>query len=174
MIQRGDVLHCDVGITALRLQHRHPAQRLRAARGRDRGPGRPAGRARRTPTGCRTCCFEEIRPGRTGNEVLHAPLGRDAGGRPRRAPCTPIRSAIHGHGAGPLIGLWDYQEGVPGRGDVPVSRQHVVLHRAAGDHAGAGVGRPPVRMAQEEDFQLGVDGRPRWFYQRQAELFLVR
>ena len=26
----------------------------------------------------------------------------------------------HGHGAGPLIGLWDRQEGVPGRGDVPV------------------------------------------------------
>ena len=24
----------------------------------------------------------------------------------------------HGHGAGPLIGLWDHQEGVPGRGDL--------------------------------------------------------
>ena len=27
---------------------------------------------------------------------------------------------LHGHGAGPLIGLWDYQEGVPGRGDAKV------------------------------------------------------
>ena len=26
----------------------------------------------------------------------------------------------HGHGAGPTIGLWDQQEGVPGRGDYPL------------------------------------------------------
>jgi hypothetical protein len=27
---------------------------------------------------------------------------------------------MHGHGAGPLIGLWDYQDGVPGRGDAKI------------------------------------------------------
>ena len=27
---------------------------------------------------------------------------------------------MNGHGAGPLIGLWDYQDGVPGRGDAKV------------------------------------------------------
>jgi len=29
--------------------------------------------------------------------------------------CHPI--GYHGHAAGPTIGLWDHQEGVPGRGD---------------------------------------------------------
>jgi hypothetical protein len=27
---------------------------------------------------------------------------------------------LNGHGAGPLMGLWDYQDGVPGRGDAKV------------------------------------------------------
>ncbi|MCP3994026.1 MAG: Xaa-Pro aminopeptidase, partial [bacterium] len=27
---------------------------------------------------------------------------------------------LHGHGAGPTIGLWDQQQGVPGTGDYPV------------------------------------------------------
>jgi len=27
---------------------------------------------------------------------------------------------MHGHGAGPTIGLWDQQGGVPGKGDYPL------------------------------------------------------
>ena len=27
---------------------------------------------------------------------------------------------VHGHAAGPTMGLWDHQEGVPGRGDYPL------------------------------------------------------
>ena len=54
--------------------------------------------------------------GRTGNEILAATLekARAEG----LCPCVyshPI--GFHGHGAGPTIGLYDQQEGVPGRGD---------------------------------------------------------
>ena len=37
IIQKGDVLHCDVGITAS-AEHRHAAHGVRAAGGRDRVP----------------------------------------------------------------------------------------------------------------------------------------
>ncbi len=57
--------------------------------------------------------------GRTGNEILAAAL--------RQAEEEGITTTIythplgyHGHGAGPTIGLWDQQNGVPGWGDYPL------------------------------------------------------
>jgi hypothetical protein len=32
----------------------------------------------------------------------------------------------------------------------------------------------PVRIAQEEDFIVGADGKPRWAHNRQSEFWLVR
>src|SRR5206468_2777041 len=53
----------------------------------------------------------------TGNEVLAAALAQmRAAGITGTIYTHPIGD--RGHGAGPLIGLWDHQEGVPGRGDV--------------------------------------------------------
>jgi hypothetical protein len=58
-------------------------------------------------------------PGRTGNEVLRASQAR------MRA--AGIDGTIYSHPIGPatargrpLVGLWDYQDGVPGRGDARV------------------------------------------------------
>lgn len=57
--------------------------------------------------------------GRTGNEILAATLDQ--------ARTESLDAAIYthpigyqGHGAGPTIGLWDQQEGVPGSGDRPM------------------------------------------------------
>ena len=54
IIQRGDVLHCDVGITVARLNTdtQHIAYVLRD--GRDRRAGGPAPRARQRQRACRT------------------------------------------------------------------------------------------------------------------------
>ncbi len=63
--------------------------------------------------------LEEMRPGRTGNQVLASTLARmRSEGLNGTMYTHPI--GAHGHGAGPLIGLWDRQEGVVGRGDVPI------------------------------------------------------
>ena len=63
--------------------------------------------------------FEETRPGRTGNEILAATRAKlKAEGLDGTMYSHPI--GMNGHGAGPVIGLWDYQEGVPGRGDAKV------------------------------------------------------
>ncbi len=57
--------------------------------------------------------------GRTGNQILGAAVSsaRDAG-IDGLVYSHPI--GFHGHGAGPTIGLWDNQEGVPGQGDHPL------------------------------------------------------
>ena len=91
VIQRGDVLHCDFGITVARLNTdtQHIGYVLR--------PGEtdaPAGLRRRspTPTRCRTSSSTEIRPGRTGNEILPAVTRADEGAQASTARSTRIRS----------------------------------------------------------------------------------
>lgn len=119
VIQRGDVLHTDFGITALRLNTdtQHMAYVLR-----DGETDAPDGlkQALANANRLQDILFEETRPGRTGNEVLAAVLATMRGEELNGTMYThPIGD--HGHGAGPLIGLWDRQEGVPGQ----IGRAHV-------------------------------------------------
>jgi Xaa-Pro aminopeptidase len=172
VIQRGDVLHCDVGITALRLNTdiQHLAYVLREG---ETAP--PAGllHALTRSNRLQDIMMEEVRPGRTGNEILASARARMRNERIDGTIYThPI--GLNGHGAGPLIGLWDYQEGVPGRGDhrvIPNMWFSIELQATTPVPEWNG---QPVRMAQEEDMVMGPDGVPRWAYQRQTELHLIR
>lgn len=57
--------------------------------------------------------------GQTGNEILAAALEQAEGeGITTTIYTHPL--GYHGHGAGPTIGLWDQQGGVPGKGDYPL------------------------------------------------------
>ncbi|MGH7700429.1 MAG: M24 family metallopeptidase [Gemmatimonadales bacterium] len=172
VIQRGDVLHCDFGITALGLNTdtQHMGYVLR--------PGEtdaPEGlkRALRTSNRLQDLLLEEMQPGRTGNEVLARTLDRmRAEGITGTVYTHPIGD--RGHGAGPLIGLWDHQEGVPGRGDVrlkPSTWFSIELQATTPVPEWDG---QPVRMAQEEEAVLGPDGRIRWVLRRQTAFHLVR
>ncbi len=172
IIQRGDVLHCDVGITALRLNTdtQHEAYVLLAG---ETEP--PAGlqRALANANRLQDILFEEIRPGRAGNEVLGAALTKMRAEKIDGTIYThPI--GMHGHGAGPLIGLWDYQEGVPGRGDHKVIPSMWFSSELQATTPIPEWGGQPVRMATEEDFILGADGLPHWALKRQDRLHLVR
>jgi Xaa-Pro aminopeptidase len=112
VIQRGDVLHCDFGLVALGLNTdtQHMGYVLRPG---ETAP--PAGllAALRNSNRLQDIVMAEIRPGRAGNEVLSASLARmRAEGITGTVYTHPI--GVHGHGSGPTIGLWDYQDGVPG------------------------------------------------------------
>ena len=166
------MLHCDVGITALRLNTdtQHMAYVLREGE-----TDAPAGLARALKNSNRLqdLLFEEVRAGRTGNQVLAAVLARMKGeGLDGTMYSHPI--GMHGHGAGTLIGLWDYQEGVPGRGDLPVIPSMWYSSELQVTTPVPEWNNQPVRMAQEEDFFVGADGKPRWAHQRQDRLWLVR
>lgn len=80
----------------------------------------------------------------------------------------------HGHGAGPLIGLWDYQEGVPGRGDSKVITNMWFSSELQTTTPVPEWGGQPLRVPQEEDFIVGSDGKPRWAFERQSAYHLVR
>jgi len=172
VIERGDVLHCDVGITVARLNTdtQHNAYVLR-----DGESDAPEGLRRALANGnaLQDIVMEEIRPGRTGNEILAAARARmKAKGIDGTIYSHPI--GLHGHGAGPFIGLWDYQDGVPGRGDAPVIPSmwfSIELQATTPVPEWGGQG---VRMAQEEDAIVGADGKIRWALRRQDRLFLVR
>ena len=85
--------------------------------------------------------MDGARPGRTGNEILAAARARmKQKGIDGTIYSHPI--GLHGHGAGPLIGLWDYQDGVARPRRREGDSEHVVVDRAAGDDARRGVGRP--------------------------------
>ncbi|MGD9902456.1 MAG: M24 family metallopeptidase [Vicinamibacterales bacterium] len=172
VIERGDVLHCDVGITVARLNTdtQHLAYVLR-----DGETDAPAGlqQALANANRMQDLTLEELRPGRTGNGILRAMLTRmKAAGIDGTQYSHPI--GLHGHGAGPLIGLWDYQDGVPGRGDAVVipSMWYSIELQATTPVPEWGGQR--VRMAQEEDVVIDADGRVRWALRRQDRLFLVK
>ena len=172
IIQPGDLLHCDVGITVARLNTdtQHDAYVLR--------PGEtdaPEGlrRALANSNALQDIVMDEIRPGRTGNEILMAARARmkakDIDGSIYSHPI-----GLHGHGAGPLIGLWDYQDGVPGRGDANVIPSMWFSIELQATTPVPEWGGQPVRMAQEEDAVIGADGKISWALKRQDKLFLVR
>ena len=172
VIQRGDVLHCDFGITALRLNTdtQHMGYVLR-----DGETSVPAGlmKALAVSNRLQEIVVAELSPGRTGNEVLRASLARArAEGIDGTVYSHPI--GMHGHGAGPLIGLWDYQDGVPGRGDARVIPNMWFSVELQATSPVAEWGNQRVRSAQEEDVMLGEDGVPRWAWRRQTEYHLVR
>lgn len=171
-ILRGDVLHCDFGIVALGLNTdtQHMGYVLREGE-----TDVPAGlkAALKASNRLQDITVEELKPGRTGNEVLAASLKRM---RDEKIDGTlyshPI--GLHGHGAGALIGLWDYQDGVPGRGDhkiIPGMWYSIELQ--------ATVPVPEwnnqrVRSAQEEDVIIDASGKVRWAFGRQTTFHLVR
>lgn len=172
VIQRGDVLHCDVGIVAMGLatDTQHNGYVLREG---ETAP--PAGlvRALHNANRLQDITMEETRPGRTGNEILHAALTRmRAEGLNGTLYSHPIGK--HGHGAGALIGRWDAQEGVPGGGDATVIPSMWYSIELQVTTPVPEWGGQPVRMAQEEDAVIDADGRIRWALRRQANLFVVR
>lgn len=172
VIEMGDVLWCDVGVTALGLSTdtQHNGYVLKEG---ETEP--PAGirAALSNSNRLQDILFEEVAPGRSGNDVLKGSLAKlKSAGVMGTMYSHPIGK--HGHGAGPLIGLWDYQEGVPGRGDTRVFPGLWFSSELQTTSAVPEWGGQPVRMAQEEDFFVGQDGKPRWAFRRQSELHVVR
>src|SRR2546421_709952 len=159
VIQRGDALHCGSGITALGLNTdtQHMGYVLRPG---ERDVPEGLKQALRNSNRLQDILLAEMRPGRTGNEVLAAALARmGAAGITGTIYTHPIGD--RGHGAGPLIGLWDHQEGVPGRGDVSLLPNSWFSIELQATTPLPEWDNQPVRSAQEEDAELGADGQMR-------------
>jgi Metallopeptidase family M24 len=171
IIQRGDVLHVDFGITAMRLNTdtQHMGYVLRAGE-----TDAPAGLklALQNANRLQDIVMGEMKPGRSGNQVLALALERM---RSEKIAGSIYSHPIgdHGHAAGPLIGLWDRQEGVPGRGDVtliPGSWFSIELEATTPVPEWS---NKPVFMGLEEDAALDEKGNISWVLKRQTDFHLV-
>jgi Xaa-Pro aminopeptidase len=168
VIRRGDLLHCDVGITYLGLNTdmQHNAYVLRVGE-----TEAPEGLKNLLRTGNRLqeIHLAEMRVGRTGNEILKSILerGRAEGLRPTvyTHPIGP-----YGHGSGTMIGMPEKQEFVPGSGEHPL---HINTVYAMEFSVAADVpewGGVEVSMGLEEQAVVTaegarfVDGYPRTLY----------
>lgn len=166
VIMPGDLLHVDFGISYLRLntdtqQHAYVLK-----------PGEtdaPAGLKKALANGNRLqdILTGQFRAGRSGNDILARALAQaKEEGIEASIYTHPI--GYHGHAAGPTIGLWDQQDGVPGAGDYPLypNTAHSIELYAETDVESWG---KKVRIKLEEDaFFDGekthyIDGRQKTF-----------
>ncbi len=171
VIQRGDLLHCDFGIVYLNLCTDTQQQAYVLKEGETDAP---AGMKRALAQGNRLqdIHMEEMKPGRTGNQVLAAALKR-AKGEGLRPQIYSHPLGVHGHAAGAPVGMTDKQDGVPFEGDYPffVGTVHSIELNNRADVPEWG--NQEVRIALEQDAVLTKAGAS-FLDRRQTALHLVR
>ncbi|OYU55168.1 MAG: Xaa-Pro aminopeptidase [Chitinophagaceae bacterium BSSC1] len=169
LIQAGDLLHVDIGISYLRLntdvqEHAYVLQ-----------PGETAAPAALQKAFIKANRLQDILTsqyviGRTGNQILKAALDQaKKEGIEASIYTHPI--GYHGHAAGPTIGLWDQQNGVPGSGDFPLhyNTAYSIELNAATEIP---EWKKTIRIMLEEDGFFNEKGF-RFIGGRQKELLLV-
>ena len=171
VIHRGDFLHCDFGITYLRLctDTQQVAYVLREGE-TDAPKGLRDGLA--AGNRLQDIHLAEMRVGRTGNEILSSALklAKAEGLRPS-VYTHPL--GVHGHAAGPLVGMWDMQNGVPGVGDYRFDEDTVHSIELNVTVTVPEWGNQDVRMPLEQDAVVTKTGA-RFLDKRQTTMILIR
>jgi Xaa-Pro aminopeptidase len=172
VIQPGDMLHTDFGLVYLGLSTdtQHNAYVLKPGE-TDAPQGLKDGlKAANT---LQDLVMKYARVGSTGNEALAAARAQAIkDGIVPSIYCHPV--GYHGHGAGPPIGMTDYQDGVPVRGDYvlqPYTWHSIELNAT---HKVPEWGGQAVRFALEEDAALLPDGTWDWIDGRQTAFYLIK
>ena len=118
VIQQGDLLHVDFGITYLRL-NTDTQQHAYVLKDHEKSAPKDLIAAFNSGNQLQDIFTRNFKIGLTGNEVLK--LSRKQAIEQGLNPTIythPI--GFHGHGAGTTLGMWDSQQGVDGSGDYPL------------------------------------------------------
>jgi hypothetical protein len=172
VIIRGDVLHCDFGVSAMRLNtdSQHMGYVLR-----DGETDVPSGlkNALLNSNRLQDILLKNMKVGVSGNQILANTLEQMKKENVEGTVYThPIGE--HGHGAGTIIGLWDRQKGVPGRGDVPLLPNTWFSVELQATTAVAEWDGQKVQSAQEDDVIVDSEGIIHWVLPRQTGYHLVK
>ncbi len=170
VIHMGDLLHVDFGITYLRLNTDTQMHAYVLRHGETEAPSDLVN-ALAVGNRLQDILTGQFESGRSGNDILKSALDQAAAeGIEATIYTHPI--GFHGHAAGPTIGLWDQQGGVPGRGDYPLypmTAHSIELNAAVAIAAWNG---QTVRIMLEEDAIF--DGETTTYIDpRQEELLLI-
>jgi Xaa-Pro aminopeptidase len=119
VILPGDLLHCDFGITYLRLNT--DVQELAyVLRPEDTDTPDYLTKAFAAGNHLQDIMTGFFKVGITGNQILALSLRKaEQDGVVAQIYSHPV--GYHGHAAGPAIGMWDMQGGVPGNGEYPLN-----------------------------------------------------
>jgi hypothetical protein len=169
VIQPGDLLHVDIGITYLRLNTdvQEHAYVLRPGETEVPKTIRDAfAKANRL----QDILTSQFKLGKTGNQILADALAQ-AKKENIEAVIYTHPLGFHGHAAGPTIGLWDQQGGVPGAGDFPMNYRtaYSIELNAATDIP---EWKKSIRIMLEQDGYFDENGF-RYIGGRQKEIYLV-
>jgi Xaa-Pro aminopeptidase len=171
VIHRGDLLHCDFGITYLRLCTDTQQMAYVLKEGESDAP-KGVKEAFAQGNRLQDILVAEMKSGRTGNEILAAAL-KQAKSEGLRPSIYTHPLGVHGHAAGPIIGLWDQQGGVPGLGDFPLFEDTVHSIELSVTASVPEWGKEDVRIPLEQDAAFTKAGA-RFLDQRQTSLILIR
>lgn len=118
VIQKGDLLHCDFGISYLRLNTDCQQHAYVLKDGESQAPDYLV-KAFQDGNRVQDILTTNFKTGKSGNEILLKALQEGKDDRYSPAIYThPL--GLYGHSAGPTIGMWDSQGGVKGTGDYPL------------------------------------------------------
>ncbi len=119
IIQPGDLVHVDFGITYLRLNTDCQQHVYILKPGESEAPLSLRNAFAKTNR-LQDILIAQFQKGKTGNQMLAGAL-EQAKKEGLEATIYTHPLGFHGHAAGPTIGLWDQQGGVPGSGDFPLN-----------------------------------------------------
>jgi len=123
VIVPGDLVHCDFGITYLRLNT--DCQELAyVLRPNEKEPPKYLQNALKDGNRIQDIFTSNFKTGKTGNEILKESLDQGKAEGLRPAIYThPL--GTYGHSSGTTLGMWDSQSGVPVNGDYPLHENTV-------------------------------------------------
>lgn len=169
VIQPGDLIHCDFGITYLTLNT--DCQELAYVLKPEETEA-PAflKEALKQGNAVQDFLTNNFKTGRTGNETLSIAIAESkaAGLRPQ-IYTHPL--GMYGHAAGTTFGMWDAQEGIPGSGEHPLHEETVYAIELNAKVYIEEWGKD-IRIMLEEPGYFGADGF-RYVNGRQTQLLLV-
>ena len=169
IIQPGDLVHCDFGITYLGLNT--DCQELAyVLKTNETAAPDYLQAALLEGNRVQDLFTQAFKKGRTGNETLALALeaGKKAGYRPQ-IYTHPLGS--YGHSAGTTFGMWDAQEGVPGSGDWPL-HENTVYAIELNTKVYLEAWKKDVRIMLEEAGYFGPEGFS-YVNKRQTNLHLI-
>ena len=169
VIQPGDLVHCDFGITYLGLNTDCQELAYVLKRGETQAPEYLT-EALRDGNRVQDQLTSNFKTGRTGNQTLKLALevGRKEGLRPQ-IYTHPL--GLYGHSAGTTFGMWDAQNGVPGSGDWPL-HENTVYAIELNTLVYVKEWGKDVRIMLEVPGYFGLNGFE-YVNRRQTELYLI-
>lgn len=169
VILPGDLLHCDFGITYLRMNTDCQQHAYVLKPGEEKAPDFLQ-EALEKGNRLQDILTNNFKTGNTGNEILSASL-REAKAEGLRPAIYTHPLGLYGHSSGPTIGMWDSQDGVAGTGDYPLY-PNTVYAIELNTTVEIQEWNQDIRIMLEEAGFWGEDGF-RYINGRQKELLLI-